>query len=108
KDDPKIAIAVVLQNAGYGATWAGPVASLMMEKYLKGEIAKNRMHLENKMVNANLIKKYTYVIDSMERERDRIRWELKMADKKMQEAMAKRGDTVIVDRMLRNFYRIKK
>lgn len=108
KDDPKIAIAVVVQNAGYGATWAGPVASLMMEKYLKGEIAKNRMHLENKMVNANLIKKYTYVIDSMERERDRIRWELKMADKKMQEAMAKRGDTVIVDRMLRNFYRIKK
>jgi penicillin-binding protein 2 len=33
-EDPKIAIAVVVENAGYGSTWAGPIASIMMEKYL--------------------------------------------------------------------------
>jgi penicillin-binding protein 2 len=34
KDDPKIAVAVIVENAGYGATWAGPIGGLMMEKYL--------------------------------------------------------------------------
>lgn len=34
KDNPKIAVAVIVENAGYGATWAGPIAGLMMEKYL--------------------------------------------------------------------------
>lgn len=38
KDDPKIAIAVVVENAGYGATWAVPIATLVMEYYLKGQI----------------------------------------------------------------------
>ena len=38
KDDPKIAVAVVVENAGYGATWAVPIATLMIEYYLKGEI----------------------------------------------------------------------
>jgi penicillin-binding protein 2 len=33
-EDPKIAIAVVVENAGYGSTWAGPIASILMEKYL--------------------------------------------------------------------------
>jgi penicillin-binding protein 2 len=108
KDDPKIAIAVVVQNAGYGATWAGPIASLMMEKYLLDTVAANRKHLETKMVNANLIKKYTYVIDSMDREKDRIRWELKMADKNKKAALAKQGDTALVKRMMINFYRTRK
>jgi len=108
KEDPKIAIAVVVQNSGYGATWAGPVASLMMEKYLTDSVDVKRKALEDKMFNANLIKKYTYVIDSMQREKDRIRWELKMADKNMQAAMAKRGDTILVDRMMDKFYKIKK
>lgn len=34
KDNPKIAVAVVVENSGYGGTWAGPVATLLMEKYL--------------------------------------------------------------------------
>ena len=33
-EDPKIAIAVIVENAGYGSTWAGPIAAIMMEKYL--------------------------------------------------------------------------
>src|SRR5664279_966985 len=41
KDHPKIAIAVYVENSGFGATYAAPVASLMIEKYLKGEISNN-------------------------------------------------------------------
>lgn len=39
KDNPKIAISVYVENAGFGGTWAAPIASLMIEKYLKGEIS---------------------------------------------------------------------
>ena len=39
KDDPKIAIAVYVENAGFGATYAAPIASLMIEKYLKGTVS---------------------------------------------------------------------
>lgn len=50
KDDPKIAIAVIVENSGFGATWAVPIATLMMEKYLKGEVV--RTHIEERMINA--------------------------------------------------------
>ena len=50
KENPQIAIAVVVENAGFGATWAVPIATLMMEKYLKGEIS--RKHVEERMINA--------------------------------------------------------
>lgn len=39
RNNPKIAIAVYVENAGFGGTWAAPVAALMIEKYLKGEIS---------------------------------------------------------------------
>ena len=41
-DNPKIAIAVVVEHAGGGATWAAPIASLMMEKYLTGEVKRKK------------------------------------------------------------------
>ena len=53
KDDPKIAIMVVVENAGFGATYAAPIASLMIEKYLKGEISNKP--LEQRMLELNLI-----------------------------------------------------
>jgi penicillin-binding protein 2 len=40
KDNPKIAIAVFVENGGFGSTVAAPIASLMIEKYLKGHIKK--------------------------------------------------------------------
>jgi penicillin-binding protein 2 len=52
-DNPKIAISVVCENAGYGAAWAAPIASLMIEKYLKHQV--NRKDLEERMINSNLI-----------------------------------------------------
>lgn len=35
-EDPKIALSIIIENGGYGSTWAAPIASLMMEKYIKG------------------------------------------------------------------------
>lgn len=53
KDEPKIAVAVYLENAGFGGTWAAPIASLLVEKYLTGEIS--RPELEKYMAESNLI-----------------------------------------------------
>lgn len=53
KDNPKIAIACVVENSGYGATWAAPIATLIMEKYLKGEIKQKAV--EERMLNAYLL-----------------------------------------------------
>ncbi len=53
KENPKIAIAVYVENAGFGATYAAPIASLMIEKYLKGEITNKAR--EQSMLNLNLM-----------------------------------------------------
>lgn len=55
KDNPKIAVAIVVENAGFGSTWAAPIVSLMIEKYLKGYIPENRLYLEERMKNGNLM-----------------------------------------------------
>lgn len=55
-EDPKIAIAVFVENGYYGARVAGPIASLMIEKYLKGEIT--RTHLEKRMLEKSLEEEY--------------------------------------------------
>ena len=55
KDNPKIAIAVYVENGGWGSTWAAPIASLMIEKYLKKTIT-NKVQ-ETFIINGNLIAK---------------------------------------------------
>ena len=55
KDNPKIAIAVYVENGGWGSTWAAPIASLMIEKYLKKEITNKGQ--EAFILNGNLTKK---------------------------------------------------
>ncbi len=52
--NPKIAIAVVVENAGYGATWSAPIASLMIEKYLRDSISRPKYYTD-RLVNANLL-----------------------------------------------------
>ena len=54
KINPKIAIAVLVENAGFGAAWAAPIAGLMIEKYLTGEVKRKEM--EKRMIDGNLIK----------------------------------------------------
>ena len=57
KDNPKIAVAAYIENGGFGARWAAPLASLLVEKYLNGEISKERKPLEKKMLDGNLLSK---------------------------------------------------
>ena len=52
-DDPKIAVAAYVENAGFGATWAAPIASLLIEKYLRGETS--RPDLEKRVMEGNLM-----------------------------------------------------
>lgn len=54
KDNPKIALAVYVENCGFGGTWAAPIASLMIEKYLKGSITnveKEKNIMEQNFLN---------------------------------------------------------
>jgi len=52
-DNPKIAIAAYVENGGFGATYAAPIASLMVERYLKGTV--KRTALEERMKKADLM-----------------------------------------------------
>lgn len=55
RDNPKIAIAVIVENAGYGSTYAAPIASYMIEKYLKGAVSGGRAAQVEWMKNQNLL-----------------------------------------------------
>ena len=56
KENPKIAIAVLVENGYYGARWAGRIASLMIEKYLKGEVSLK--YMERLVLNKSLEDEY--------------------------------------------------
>lgn len=51
-DDPKIAVAVYVENGGWGATYGVPIGSLVMEKYLNRAISPARKEMETAMMNA--------------------------------------------------------
>lgn len=51
-EQPKVAIAVLVENAGFGAKFAVPIARLMLQKYLEGEIRPSDKYLEQSMANA--------------------------------------------------------
>jgi len=57
KDNPKIAIAVFVENGYWGSRWAAPIASLMIEKYINGSI--EREWLEERMLNGSLEEEYS-------------------------------------------------
>ena len=52
KNNPKIAVAVFIENGGFGSTVAAPITSLMIEKYLTGMI--NRKWIEERMLRTDL------------------------------------------------------
>ncbi len=56
KDNPKIAIAVFIENGYWGSRWAAPIASLMIEKYINGSVKRKR--IENKMLTQGLAEEY--------------------------------------------------
>lgn len=54
-EDPKICLLVFVENGGFGATLGVPMASLLIEKYLRGSIAENRLWIENRLLNTNIM-----------------------------------------------------
>lgn len=54
RHNPKIAIAVVVENAGYGSTWSAPIASMMVEKYLTDTISRPQSVIDH-FINSNLL-----------------------------------------------------
>jgi penicillin-binding protein 2 len=58
RDNPKIAIAVFVENAGFGGSAAAPIASLIVEKYIKGHV--DRKAVESKFMNMSYLANVTY------------------------------------------------
>lgn len=76
RDNPQIAIAVICENAGFGATYSGPIASLLIEKYLKDSItSKERKDKVESMAKTNLIPKLMRIelarMDSIKRAKEK-------------------------------------
>jgi penicillin-binding protein 2 len=92
KDHPKIAIAVVVENAGYGATWAAPIASLIMEKYLTDTL--KRQGLYEHMIKGNLMPR-----QDAEEAKDKATSKEKSTDRKKQKSNrpAKKEEDPITD-----------
>lgn len=89
KDNPKIAIAVVVENAGFGGTWAAPIASLMIEKYINDTISEeNVKYKEQRVVELNLI----------EQERIRLEKEEERKKQKLQKKKKEEQTTLITQK----------
>lgn len=58
RENPTIAIAVVVENAGFGSTWAAPIASLMMEKYLNDTLRPERIKEVERIAGTDLMPDY--------------------------------------------------
>jgi len=66
KDNPKIAIAVFIENGYWGSRWAAPIASLMIEQYINGSIGESaqRQNIEHKMLTQGLEEEYEKQLNS--------------------------------------------
>ena len=53
-DNPRIAVAVYVENGGFGAVFGVPIGSLVMEKYLNDTIAPSRQYMETQMLNTSV------------------------------------------------------
>ena len=73
RENPKIAVAVIVENAGFGATWAGPMAGLIMEKYLKDTLSAMRWkeveRIESQEIILPIVKAKRNRLDSLKRQR---------------------------------------
>ncbi len=58
KENPKIAVSVIIENGGFGATWAGPMAYLLLEKYLTDSLRADRQQEADRIAATNLMPSY--------------------------------------------------
>ena len=68
RENPKIALAVIIENAGFGGQWAAPMAKVLIEQYLKGKVESTDVELYlTEQVFWNNIKRPDYSLESFER-----------------------------------------
>ena len=70
RENPKIAVAVIIENGGFGATWAGPIAFLMLEKYLNDTLRAERLKEVDRIAAANLLPPF---LNDLQKKEDSIR-----------------------------------
>jgi penicillin-binding protein 2 len=80
KDNPKIAIAVCVQNAGFGATWGGPIARMMIEKYLNDTLTRKSQDDFKRISETNLMPAYFKRLQFKEDSLRAIEWFKKTKD----------------------------
>ena len=66
REDPKIALAVVVENSGFGNTWAAPIAGLMLERYLKDSLSAERLKEVDRIANSSLMPSYLKYLQYIE------------------------------------------
>jgi penicillin-binding protein 2 len=88
RENPKIAIAVFVENGGFGATIAGPIVSLMIEKYLKGKIT--RKDLETRILTKSLQGEYNRFV---RKDTDSLVIEKALKNLELEKAIEKKADT---------------
>ncbi len=64
RENPKIAICVIIENGGFGAQYAAPIANLMIEKYIFRDSVSKKQQMLNSMLNAKLADSKIYKVDS--------------------------------------------
>ncbi len=89
RENPKIAIAVFVENGGFGATIAGPIVSLMIEKYLKGKIT--RKDLETRILAKSLQGEYNRFV---KKDLDSLVIEKALKNLELEKAIEKKADTI--------------
>lgn len=56
RNNPRIAVAVIIENAGGGGTWAAPAAAVLMEKYLTGRVVEKKWEM-TRILNADFMER---------------------------------------------------
>ncbi len=90
RDNPKIALAVVVENSGFGNTWAAPIAGLMLEKYLKDSLPADRLKEVDRITNSSLMPSYIKYLQYIEDSARAYNW------------YDKYGDSTLIKKFLNN------
>jgi penicillin-binding protein 2 len=93
REDPKIAIAVVVENSGFGSTWAAPIASLMIEKYLNDTLRAERLKEVERIASASLLPDYFDRLQFIEDSTRAERWREMTGDSSRLKKFLRRGYT---------------
>lgn len=74
RENPQIALSVVVENAGFGNTWAAPIAALLIEKYLNDTLRTERVKEVERIANTNLMPVYLQVLQYIEDSTRAYKW----------------------------------